>query len=270
GRNFGGQVNAVSKSGGNKFHGTVYGFFNSSQLNARNFFDTTNGTATSPVRSRAGQSVLDCTTPVANALPCASGSGAPINGATPLTVTDQSGGEDSFTFGQGGFVLGGPIKKDRAFFFVSYERQILNASKEQSFAVPTIDQRGIFNTGATGFFADCLTPLASGFNITNCTPANAAHFFPEFGFPTSLTGDATLSLFPFPNNPTGVFGANTFTEVLPASARGNILSGKYDQSFGLWGRPSTFTARYNFTQDWRDIPVTGGALFSSLRPRVRT
>ncbi len=30
------------------------------------------------------------------------------------------------------------------------------------------------------------------------------------------------------------------------------------------------TNRYNFTDDWRIIPVTGGALFSSLQPRVRT
>src|SRR5256886_17260525 len=38
GRNVGSQVNAVSKSGGNETHGTAYTFFNSSQLNARNFF----------------------------------------------------------------------------------------------------------------------------------------------------------------------------------------------------------------------------------------
>src|SRR5262249_14841064 len=38
----------------------------------------------------------------------------------------------------------------------------------------------------------------------------------------------------------------------------------------LWGKDHTLTARYNFTQDWRDIPVTGGALCSSLQPHVRT
>src|SRR5262249_24003767 len=31
----------------------------------------------------------------------------------------------------------------------------------------------------------------------------------------------------------------------------------------------TATGRYNFTDDWREIPVTGGGLFSGLRPRVR-
>ncbi len=39
GRNMGGQVNAVSKRGGNETHGTIFGFINASQLNARNFFD---------------------------------------------------------------------------------------------------------------------------------------------------------------------------------------------------------------------------------------
>jgi hypothetical protein len=43
GRNFGSQVNAVSKDGGNRYHGEAYGFFTDSQLNARNFFDYTDG-----------------------------------------------------------------------------------------------------------------------------------------------------------------------------------------------------------------------------------
>ena len=260
GRNFGAQVNALSKSGGNQFHGTIYGFFNSSQLNSRNFFDTANGNATVALRSTTGQAVLDCTG-VSDA--------ACITRNRSLTTTNQSGGEDSFTLGQGGFAIGGPLKRDKAFFFVSYENQILNASREESFAVPTVDRRGIFNSGATGFFLDCLD-ANPGFNLSNCTNANRNNFFQDSAFPTAIEGDAVFSLLPFPNNPTGVYGANTYTELLPASARGNILSGKYDQNFKLWGKPQAFTARYNFTQDWRDIPVTGGALFSSLKPRVRT
>jgi len=51
GRNLGAQVNAVSKSGGSSTHGTIYGFFNSSQLNARNFFDPLGGNSTSTLLS---------------------------------------------------------------------------------------------------------------------------------------------------------------------------------------------------------------------------
>jgi carboxypeptidase family protein len=44
GRNFGGQVNAVSKYGGNQYHGQLYAFLTDSSLNADNFFDTSGKT----------------------------------------------------------------------------------------------------------------------------------------------------------------------------------------------------------------------------------
>src|SRR5262249_39559380 len=40
---FGSQVNAVSKGGGNQYHGEAYDFFTDSRLNARNFFDYSGG-----------------------------------------------------------------------------------------------------------------------------------------------------------------------------------------------------------------------------------
>lgn len=239
GRNIGAQVNAVSKSGGNQTHGTGYGLFNSSRLNARNFFDTTFGNGVSPLRTASGQQVL-------------------LNGQ-PITVKNQSGGEDSTTMGQGGFVLGGPLAPDRMFYFVSAEGQRGNATREKSFAVPTIEQRGAFNSGAAAIFRNPLGPRDANGNLTEQV----------FAYPTTSQGDAIFSFYPFPNNPGGVFGPNTFTQVLPASEQGKILSGKFDGNFKIRERLQTVTARYNFTDDWRDIPSVGEAIFSSIRSDVR-
>ncbi|MBV9210265.1 MAG: TonB-dependent receptor, partial [Acidobacteria bacterium] len=243
GRNFGAQVNAISKSGGNQLHGTFFGFLNASQLNARNALDTANGTATFPLVG-GGRTVLDCT---GVTFPCTTANGRPI------TVTNQSGGQDSSTLTQAGLVLGGPLMPDKLFYFVSAEGQFLNARKEASFAVPTVAQRGLFGTGATGISVNPVDPTQT-----------------VSAFPTTIDADAIFSLFPFPNNPNGIYGANTFTQNLPASGQGKVFSGKVDYNFKMRERQNQFTARYNFTDDWRDLPVTGGALFSSLRPRVRT
>jgi hypothetical protein len=233
GRNIGAQVNAVSKSGGSGHHGTAYGFLNTSQLNARNPFDSALGNETFALRAGLNQPVL-------------------LDGR-PLTVTNGSGGEDSFTLAQFGLSVGGPIKRDRVFYFASTEGVKLNASQEESFSVPTVDQRGFGGTGAFGFPVGLFVPQ-SRLRL----------------FPTSEDGDAVFSLFPFPNNPQGPYGANTFTQELPAGARGFIGSFKVDGNFKWKGRQQSVAERYNFTDDARTIPVTGGAVFSSLRPNVRT
>ena len=248
GRNVGAQVNAISKSGGSETHGTIYGIFNTSQLNARNFFDSARGNAVTPLLAAAAQPVI--------ITPNVSFNPQTINfdpvGGSPVTVRNGSGGEDSFTLGQGGVTLGGTFIPNRLFFFFSAEGQLLNGSREASFIVPTVAQRGAFGTGATGITID---------------PINGER---TFSLPTTFGGDAVFSLFPFPNDPGGIYGANTFTQSLPASARGKIFSGKFDGNFSISNRPQSVTGRYNFTDDWREIPVTGGALFSTLRPRVRT
>jgi len=240
GRNIGAQVNAVSRSGGNQTHGTLYGFFNSSQLNARNFFDSANGNAIVPLRTASGQQVL-------------------LDGR-PFSVTNQSNGKDSFTLGEGGFVLGGPLAPDRTFYFFSGEGQAINATRQESFAVPTIEQRGAFGTGASAIFRDPLGHRDAAGNLIDQV----------FAYPTTSRGDAIFSFYPFPNDPGGVYGPNTVTQNLPASAQGQVYSGKFDGNFKIRQRVQTVTARYNFTDDWRDIPSVGGAIFSSIRSNVRT
>jgi hypothetical protein len=77
----GAQVNVVTKSGSNDFHGTIFGYFRNSVFDARNFNDFT----TDPV---TGNSIAQI---------------------------------PPFRLGQYGLTVGGPIIKDNTFFFLSYE-----------------------------------------------------------------------------------------------------------------------------------------------------
>ena len=250
GRNMGAQVNAISKSGGNDTHGTLFGLFNSSQLNASSPFDRIGANTSIPLQGRVLNA--DNTLGVFR--------NVYVNSVQKF-VSNDTGKEDSFTLGQGGVVLGGPLVPNKLFYFFSLEGQLLNANQEVNFAVPTVEQRGAFRSGATGLLRD---PFTGG------VLRDPGSGLPTISFPTTVGGDAIFSFFPFPNNPDGVYGRNTFTQILPASAQGKVASGKVDSSFKVRERQQSFTGRYNFTSDWRDMPVTGGGLFSRLRPRVRT
>ncbi len=242
GRNLGAQVNVLSKSGTNRFHGNLYTFFNSEKLNVRSNFDFVGANKEIPLTGRQlNGNPVNVILQGSNQIP-----------DRQIFVKNDAGAKDSLTFLQGGGTLGGPIVKNKMFFFVSAERQILNASQETHFAVPTVEERGFLRTGAQGF----TTPTLSG----------------GIGrrFPTSVPGNRLLSLFPFPNDPTGLYERNTYTRVLPADARGRIISGKYDYNFPVGERQQFLTARYNYTDDWRDLPQVGGAVFSSIRPLTRT
>ena len=241
GRNLGGIVNAVSKAGGSQVHGSVYGFFNSNRLNARNPFDTVGTNGFTPLTAGNNQAVI--VRQLVN--------GTVLN--SPLQTVYQSGDEDSFTLGKLGAVLGGPIVKQKTFYFFSYEKQLINATHEESFVVPTVEQRGAFGSGATGISRDPFSNSTANIRVR----------------PMGFNAPIIFSLFPFANNPQGLYGRNTFTQTLPADARGNVFSAKLDHNFKLAERTQSATGRYNLTDDQRTIPVTGGALFSALKPRVR-
>lgn len=239
GRNMGAQVNGVSRSGGTQYHGTIYGFYTDRRLKARDAFDLTGGPATFPLtRSSDGR-------PVRIARLTTAGQLVDIR---PLAPANPVGGENPFTRGQYGFVFGGPVVKDKTFFFLSAERQDINAAKESHFAVPTIAARGLFGSGETGLLDSAGRPV----------------------YPTSVSANGFISLYPFPNNPRGPYGPATYTDVLPANADGTIFSIKLDQRLNAFNREHTLTGRYNFTNDRTTLPVTGEALFSTQRARVRT
>src|SRR6202142_627681 len=78
GRNPGANVNVITKSGTNSFHGTAFEFFRNAQMNANGFFYNRDNP----------------------------------NSQTAKQVLNQN---------QYGGVIGGPIKKDKLFFFASYQ-----------------------------------------------------------------------------------------------------------------------------------------------------
>lgn len=254
GRNVGSQVNAVSRAGTNQVHGTLYQFFNHDALNARNFFDYSAAqtpsfplTATVIDRFQRGVPVNPRTIPVVirpNSV------AAPI----PLVQPNPAEGEDPFQRLQGGAAVGLPIRKGQTFFFGSFERQQIQARQETHFAVPTVAQRGFLNFGGSGF------------------SVGSDDGFPVTFTPTFVAGDSVFSLFPFPNHPVGPYGPNTFTQVLPADGTATLFSLKIDHAFRLFGGEKThnLTGRYNDTRDQRQVPAVGGAIFSGVKPEVRT
>jgi carboxypeptidase family protein len=88
----GGQINVVTKSGGSDFRGTIFGYFRNSIFDARNFNDFN----TDPV----------------------TGNNIPVI--------------PPFRLGQYGLTVGGPIVKDKTFFFLSYEglRQLQSITQQ--------------------------------------------------------------------------------------------------------------------------------------------
>ena len=250
GRNIGGEINALTKTGGGEYHGSIYGFITSNRLNARDAFDREFGPDASTLTLRSSSDNV----PV-------------LLDGRPLTVTNTAGGADRLTRTQAGFTGGGPFPGlSNTFLFGSFEQLRLRGDKESHFAVPTVAQRGAFGTGETGFLVRSFNPPI--------VPL----------FPASAPGNAIFSLYPFPNDPGGPYGANTYTTVLPRDADAVRFSAKLNTQFGQqdperdfkWWRffwasgGDTLAGRYNFTQEKSIIPVTGDAIYSAQRPRVRT
>ncbi len=165
-----------------------------------------------------------------------------------------AGGEDPFTRTQAGASIGGPIVKDRTHFFASFERQVVNASTEQHFATPTSAERRFVDLRSLGFSdGDRFGALA--FNS------------PQYFNRVAPLGANVLSLYPLPNFTGGPFGANTFTQVLPADGDGTETSLRVTQQFA---ESHTFNARYNFTGDERVLPSVNRAIRSTLDSQTRS
>ncbi len=102
GRSGGAQVNVILKSGSNQFHGGLFEFLRNRNLDAKNYFDQP-----------------DC---------------------TPASVPGTCGPIPSLDRDQFGGTFGGPIRKDKTFFFVSYEGLRLRQATTREATVPSQTQ----------------------------------------------------------------------------------------------------------------------------------
>ena len=138
GRNAGGQVNVVLKSGANQVHGTAYEFLRNRVTDARNFF-------------------------------------APSDQQSPQYQRNQFGAS-----------FGGPLVKDRTFFFIDYEGRRLREGITQVTNVPTTLER----------VGDFSRSSVYAINPFTGTPFPGNVIPPSFLNPVGL---AVAALYPLPN-----------------------------------------------------------------------
>lgn len=145
GRTSGGVINAVTRSGANDFHGSVYEYLRNDALDAANFFDN------------------------ANSLP-----------------------KPHFERNQFGAGVGGPIKKDKTFFYADYEGLRENQGVTTESFVPSAAVRGIGTGpgGGPGPSMVCSRPVAG----SNCTPQTLKNYLSSRGEPAVQNPDPVTGI----------------------------------------------------------------------------
>jgi len=201
----GGQVSVVTKSGGNKFHGSAFEYLRNDALDAANFFDNIGGSK-SPLR------------------------------------LNQYGGS-----------IGGPIRKDKMFFFFSFEQYKLRGGLDNIETVPGQASR------------ICAPPLGTG--TVACNAATAA-LIPLFRGP----GASTLRVGPDLFDTIEFQGKNVVNETSAALRLDYRLNQKHTAYFRFFrdqasdSQPEGVTGRRILI---RSVPQNGViALQSVLHPNL--
>ena len=155
GKEGGGTVNILTKSGTNGFHGTAFEFFRNTSLDANSFFQNAS------------------------------------RGAKPIFRQNQYGG-----------TLGGPVVKDKAFFFVSYQgtnqANGVSTSSNKTTFLPVLGDRsrqslgriyggraGVFGGAAVATDGSNINPVAMA--LVNAKLPNGAYVIPSPCVVTSAT-----------------------------------------------------------------------------------
>jgi outer membrane receptor protein involved in Fe transport len=236
GRAAGGVVNAVTKSGTNEFHGDLFYYQRNNKWGARNPL------ATRTVQTSPG--VFD------------------VIGIKPKDVRHQFGG-----------TIGGPIVKDKLFFFFSYDEQrrnfpglsifsqtdFLNRADRCVLTAPNGAARTLAQCPA---FAGTLNPtrtgtLATGKGLTNAQVDEALNFLNSLSGEVPRRGDQRLTL---PKLDWVINDRNTF------AVSWNRL--RWESPAGIQTQATNARARDNFGDDFVEVDSVNARLQSTITPTL--
>ena len=195
----GGQVNVVTKSGTNEFHGTAFGYLRNSVFDAREFID-------------------------------------------PPQIP-------AFRLGQFGGTIGGPIKKDKAFFFLNYEglRQLQNATTSAAVPDPGLQAAILTQSPVLCPILQAWPWRQSAVSQNEALGCAAKHVFPDAAFSDQTPFD--------PANP-GSTGIDAFNSAPTTIIQEDTWLARFDYQFS---KNTTLYARAQ-----RDIAATTAPLGNAL------
>jgi hypothetical protein len=214
GRNPGANVNVVTKSGSNQFHGDAFEFFRNADLDANDFFYNRDTCSTTYAGKSCPHQVLNM---------------------------NQFGG-----------TLGGPIKKDKVFFFGSYQgtREKNGVASPQGFTDAVLPPIPAGDRSTPGF--------AAALGALNCGNSS---FGPNVACNGSNISPVALNILNL-KLPNGQYyvpssGTNTLSNVaysIPAlyNADQMVINGDY-----LINSKNTLAMRYFYSRDPQTIPLNG-------------
>lgn len=208
GKASGAQINVVLRSGANDFHGDLFEFVRNRHMDAKNYFDLPNCPSAVP-----GQ--------------CAS---------IPRLDRNQFGG-----------TLGGRIRKDKLFFFVSDEQLRLRQATTREATVPSVNQWA---------YACALGEELSGNlapNPATCNIGHSAYLNPA--------GKAVFALYPDANVGASLPNSNTYLSAPIIDESLNLISAKVDAQASPADRLSI---HYSVTDENRFDPFDPLNAFTSL------
>ena len=237
----GASINIVSKSGTNRVHGSLYGFFRNDVFDARNPFSF----------SQALQP------------------GQTFDPANPDSKGVRT--KDALSRQQYGATVGGPIQKDKTFFFVAFE----GLRQDAQTAVPLLTNTNIFRpqsdraNNQVGILAALADPITGGARMVPCLngqPPIRADLCARF-LTSALTISPTTGLSMAQTARNAFLNSQFETNggLFPFNTREYQASGRFDHTFN--DRNQVFV-RYSYTHDLEENPdlqsLTGFSRGSSV------